>query len=140
LQTERGDEVYKKYQDLLEKLEVKAMQEERKSVENTDRESHIAELVAENAELRAHSEDLQEQLSIKEAKWLSTHDKLKTQIQEKWDKKYAAWMTETEKKIEELRQANLLLKSCLHKGNKRPSAGEEGGSSSNNGPPVEGEG
>ena len=35
LQTERGDEVYKKYQDLLEKLEVKAMQEERKSVENT---------------------------------------------------------------------------------------------------------
>ena len=43
------------------------------------------------------------------------------QIQEKWDEKYARWMSETEKKIEDLRAANLILKQCLVKRDERTS-------------------
>jgi len=32
-----------------------------------------------------------------------------------WDEKYAQWMQETEKKIQELKDANTLLQSYLHK-------------------------
>ena len=37
-------------------------------------------------------------------------------MQAKWSEKYAKWMVETERKMEELKQQNLMLRDCLNRG------------------------
>lgn len=37
-------------------------------------------------------------------------------MKREWGERYAEWMEATEKKIQELHEANQMLKSCLYKG------------------------
>lgn len=40
-------------------------------------------------------------------------------MKKEWEMRYATWMAATEKKIQELHEANEMLKSCLFKGERR---------------------
>nr|XP_009859869.1 uncharacterized protein LOC104266094 [Ciona intestinalis] len=120
-----ADDANTELERLRERLEMKAMQEENKHKENHDREGFINGLMSENADLRTKIESLYNELSVKEAKWLEASDRMNQDLREKWDTKYAAWMTETERRIIELKEANLLLKSALSKGGPKPTEGNE---------------
>ncbi|XP_076802620.1 uncharacterized protein LOC143446734 isoform X2 [Clavelina lepadiformis] len=112
----RADDVSEELRRLRDKLEIKAMQEEHKTKENYDREGYINDLIKENAILKNKVESMLIELNEKEVRWLRARDELKQKIQEKFDEKYAKWMAETDRRMEDLRQQNLLLKSCLSKG------------------------
>jgi len=116
----RRAEGYKEELDnLMERLELKSTQQETKQFENKHRESYINDLMSENADLRKKNDKLVDDLSVKEAKWLEKEEVYKhneAHLKHGSSDKYAKWVADTEKKIEELRVQNLMLRDCLNRG------------------------
>lgn len=129
LDERRKGEGYKEELDaLLERLELKSTQQETKHVENNRRETYINDLMNENASLRKKNDQLIDDLSVKEAKWVEKEEIFKQRestMHKSWNDKYAKWMSDTEKKIEELKQQNLMLRDCLNRGAPRQSSNEK---------------
>nr|XP_039248908.1 puff II/9-1 protein-like [Styela clava] len=117
--TAEAEDLSTELERLRERLEIKAMQEEHKGRENTDREGHITKLTNENAFLREKIETLYLELSVKEAQWTEREEKYKVEIKKEWGEKYGVWMAATEKRLKELHEANEMLKSCLYKGERK---------------------
>ncbi|XP_045207740.2 myosin-7-like [Mercenaria mercenaria] len=92
----------------------------------------VAELEGDKSALMLENKDLTErvnalhlELSVKEAKWCEKEEQYNLKLKQQWGDKYEEWMRETEKKINELQEANQLLRMYLHRSGQRlpPEAG-----------------
>lgn len=85
-------------------------------------------LMLENKDLNDRVNSLHLELSVKEAKWCEKEEQYKLKLKQQWGDKYAEWMAETERKINELQEANQLLRMYLHRSGQRlpPEAGGGG--------------
>lgn len=90
-----------------------------------DLEGDNSALRMENTDLKDKINSLLSELSIKEAQWCETEEQYKLKIKQGWGDKYAEWMQETERKIQELQEANNILRMYLHRSGTRipPEAG-----------------
>ncbi|XP_041373339.1 A-kinase anchor protein 9-like [Gigantopelta aegis] len=93
--------------------------------EITQLRQDMAELTNENLALRIENSQLSDQvdslrleLSVKEAHWCETEEKLANKLKISWQEQYKEWMERTEAKIEELQQTNAMLRQYLK--NQRP--------------------
>ncbi|XP_048772391.2 uncharacterized protein LOC125678194 isoform X2 [Ostrea edulis] len=73
-----------------------------------------AALLMENSDLKDKVNSLVTELSIKEATWCETEEKLKIELNKEWGEKYKAWMERTESKIHELQEANTMLRTYFN--------------------------
>lgn len=97
----------------------------------SDLEADNAALLVENNDLKERVSSLVTELSLKEAKWCEEEEKLKLKIKEGWGERYQQWMAETERKIQELQEANTILRQYLHRsGHEPPPDGRFSGESS----------
>lgn len=69
----------------------------------------------ENEELNERVSSLIQDLSVKEATWCETEERLNLKLKLQWGEKYREWMEATEKKIEDLQQTNASLRGYLQK-------------------------
>ncbi|XP_076110638.1 uncharacterized protein LOC143079280 isoform X1 [Mytilus galloprovincialis] len=123
------DELKRKFAEEMEQMKKDLVEEYAcdHDIEIEALRKNIAELQGDNAALVVENDDLNERvnslvydLSIKEATWCDNEEKMKIEMQKTWGEKYAEWMQRTEQKLEELQQANTLLRGYLK--NKKPNA------------------
>lgn len=86
----------------------------------SDLEADNAALLVENSDLKERVTSLVTELSVKEAKWCEEEEKLKLKVKEGWGERYQQWMEETERKIQELQEANAILRTYLHRSGHEP--------------------
>lgn len=117
------DELRKKFADEMEQLKKDQSNlpcGHEKEIESLRKQ--LADVMADNGALQVENADLKDRvnslltdLSVKEASWCDMEEKLKIEIQRSWAEKYRKWMAETEGKIQELQQTNMLLREYLKK-------------------------
>lgn len=125
------DELYEKMEkerkDLIDKLE---KQKKTPPCNHEDLlyrlKTQVAELEGDKAALQLENKDLKDrinslhlELSVKEAKWCEKEEQYNLKLKQQWGDKYAEWMAETERKINELQEANQLLRMYLHRSGQR---------------------
>ncbi|XP_060591520.1 synaptonemal complex protein 1-like [Ruditapes philippinarum] len=92
---------------------------------NTELEGDKSALMVENKDLKDRVNALHLELSVKEAKWCEKEEQYNLKLKQQYGDKYAEWMAETERKINELQETNQLLRMYLHRSGQRlpPEAG-----------------